>query len=312
MKTAKGDRRKGMDGREVVRVRVEDLMRTTSPPGPLPRAERMRRLRIEWWVMGTGYFEAGEKRAAKVRDLFAAIAPRYDLINDLQSLGMHRRWKRRVIELGEPGPGKRVLDVCCGTGDLAMAMAAEGAEVAAVDFTPEMLEIARRRAGLGTGTSGTGKGRPGREGEHPIRFIEGDAQQLPFAKDTFDIVTIGYGLRNLADWRRGLGEMHRVAKPGGRLLVLDFGKPPNAVWRGIYFAYLRCFVPVLGLAVAGNASAYRYILDSLKHYPAQDGVAQYMKELGLEQVRILSFLGGIMTINYGEKGRVKAHSDHEH
>jgi demethylmenaquinone methyltransferase/2-methoxy-6-polyprenyl-1,4-benzoquinol methylase len=131
--------------------------------------------------------------------------------------------------------------------------------------------------------------------------VQGDAQQLPFPDQSFDIVTVGYGLRNLADWRAGLKEMARVAKPGGRLLVLDFGKPENPLWRNIYFGYLRLFVPLLGLVVSGSASAYSYILESLKHYPAQKGVAATMDELGLKDVRIVNFLGGVMTINYGRK-----------
>ena len=114
-------------------------------------------------------------------------------------------------------------------------------------------------------------------------------------------MTVGYGLRNLADWKTGLGEMQRVAKPGGRLVVLDFGKPDNALWRGLYFGYLRLFVPCLGRIFCGNASAYRYILESLKHYPAQKGVATQMRELGLVEMQIINLLGGIMSINYGEK-----------
>ncbi len=119
--------------------------------------------------------------------------------------------------------------------------------------------------------------------------------------DAFDLVTIGYGLRNLASWETGLREMQRVAKPGGRLVVLDFGKPDNALWRGLYFGYLKLFVPCLGRIFCGNASAYAYILESLKHYPAQQGVGAKMRELGLVDVRVVSLLGGVMSINYGEK-----------
>lgn len=134
-----------------------------------------------------------------------------------------------------------------------------------------------------------------------VYFVRGDAQELPFRDNSFDIVTVGYGLRNLADWGRGVSEMSRVAKPGGRLLVLDFGKPDNAVWRTLYFAYLRLFVPCLGRVFCGSASAYGYILESLQHYPAQHGVSARMTQLGLANVRIVNLLGGVMTINYGEK-----------
>ena len=125
--------------------------------------------------------------------------------------------------------------------------------------------------------------------------------RLPFRTDTFDIVTVGYGLRNLSEWQTGLSEMQRVAKPGGRLLVLDFGKPANPLWRTLYFAYLRLFVPVLGKIFCGDSSAYAYILESLKHYPAQIGVADKMHELGLHRIRTINLLGGAMGINYGEK-----------
>ena len=239
--------------------------------------------------MGNEFFSPGEQRAIKVNELFARIAPRYDLINDLQSLGLHRRWKHRVVADAAPQPGKRALDICCGTGDLAFAMAAGGAEVVGLDFNAQMLAVAARRL------SGSGVRAP--------RFMQGDAMALPFPDAQFDIVTVGYGLRNLASWETGLNEMVRVAKPGARLLVLDFGKPDNAVWRAIYFGYLRLFVPLLGLLVCWNASAYAYILESLRHYPAQQGVAARMRDLGLIQVRVENFLGGAMSINFGFKAK---------
>ena len=127
--------------------------------------------------------------------------------------------------------------------------------------------------------------------------------QLPYPDAQFDIVTVGYGLRNLASWETGLSEMVRVAKPGARLLVLDFGKPDNALWRAAYFSYLRLFVPLLGLLVCRNASAYAYILESLRHYPAQRGVEAWMRERGLTQVRVDNFLGGAMSINYGVRAK---------
>lgn len=239
--------------------------------------------------MGNEFFSPGEQRAVKVNALFATIAPRYDIINDLQSLGLHRRWKRRVVAVAAPQPGERALDVCSGTGDLAFALAAAGAEVVGLDFSAPMLAIAARRL------SGSGVRAP--------RFMQGDAMHLPFPDAQFDIVTVGYGLRNLASWETGLNEMVRVAKPGARLLVLDFGKPANALWRAVYFSYLRLFVPLLGLLVCRNASAYAYILESLRHYPAQQGVATRMRGLGLIEVRVENFLGGAMSINFGVKAK---------
>ena len=141
---------------------------------------------------------------------------------------------------------------------------------------------------------------PGQEG--PV-FLQGDAQKIPFPENSFDIVTVGYGLRNLTLWERGLEEMHRVARPGARIIVLDFGKPANALWRALYFAHLKCSVPLIGLLFCGNAAAYSYILESLKHYPAQLAVAEKMRGLKLEKVRVIQLLGGAMAINYGEKSK---------
>ena len=239
--------------------------------------------------MANVYFAPGEKRAARVEELFARIAPRYDLLNDLQSFGLHRYWKRKVIRLAHAQPGQRALDLCCGTGDLTFALGRAKLMAVGLDFSSQMIAVAKKKAARSPEASCAG------------RFVRADTQELPFRESSFDVLTIGYGLRNLADWRRGLSEMLRVLAPGGRLLVLDFGKPDNALWRGVYFGYLRLAVPLLGLVFCGSASAYAYILESLKHYPAQNGVAATMRELGFTDVRIVSFLGGMMTINHGQK-----------
>ena len=240
--------------------------------------------------MSNVFYAPGEQRAAKVNDLFAAVAGRYDLLNDLQSFGLHRRWKRRVVDLAAVKPGDHALDLCCGTGDLALALARRGAKVVGLDFSGGMLEIAEKRRQKNL--------------ESPIadlKFIQGDAQQIPFPDRSFDIITVGYGLRNLTNWEAGLAEMTRVARSGARLVVLDFGKPPNAVWRTLYFAHLKISVPLLGGVFCGNAQAYAYILESLKHYPAQAGVAAGMRALKLANVRVINLLGGAMAINFGEK-----------
>jgi demethylmenaquinone methyltransferase / 2-methoxy-6-polyprenyl-1,4-benzoquinol methylase len=239
--------------------------------------------------VSNAFYDTGEQRAAKVSDLFATIARRYDLINDLQSFGLHRLWKRRVVQLAQIKPGNRALDLCCGTGDLALALAQQGAATTGLDFSQPMLEVAaQRQRNLKSQVSS-------------LNFIQGDAQQVPFPDGSFDVVTVGYGLRNLTSWERGLDEIFRVAKPGARLIVLEFGKPANALWRALYFAHLRCSVPLIGLLFCGNASAYAYILESLKHYPAQLAVAEKMRGLKLTSVRVINLLGGAMAINYGEK-----------
>lgn len=240
--------------------------------------------------MANVYYEAGPKRAEKVNDLFAAIAPRYDRINDLQSLGLHRWWKRRLVRLAQPKPGCKALDLCCGTGDVAFALARAGAEVVGLDFSEPMLQVARQRAGAEVKFQ---HGNP--------RFLQGDAMEIPFPDASFDIVTVSYGLRNLASWERGLEEMFRLAKPGGRLVILDFGKPDFVPWRWAYFAYLRFIVPVFGRIFCRDAHAYGYILESLQKYPAQRGVDAGLRKLGGRDVRLHSLLGGVMSLNVATK-----------
>jgi demethylmenaquinone methyltransferase/2-methoxy-6-polyprenyl-1,4-benzoquinol methylase len=236
------------------------------------------------------FYSPGPARAQRVNDLFAAIAPRYDLINDLQSFGLHRAWKRRLIQLAEVRPGAQALDLCCGTGDVAFALADAGALVTGADFSEAMLQVARQRL----------ENRSNRRQEVPT-FIHADALHLPFAANAFEVVTIAYGLRNLADFRAGLTEMLRVLKPGGKLLILDFGKPDFAPWRDVYFTYLRFFVPIFGKIFCGNSATHAYILESLKKYPAQKGVAAMLKELGCRDARIENLLGGVMSINTAVK-----------
>ena len=240
--------------------------------------------------MANKFFTPGEQRAARVDALFARIAPRYDLINDLQSFGLHRHWKRRLLGLARVQPGERVLDLCCGTGDVTLAFAARGARSCGLDFNAPMLAVAARRAAARP--PGTG---------HPPRWVRGDALRLPFADAQFDVVAISYGLRNLADFAGGLREMLRVTRPGGRLLVLDFGKPDHALWRGLYFAYLRTFVPLLGKIFCGDAATHGYILESLKNYPGQRAVAARLEALGCVNGKLIHLLGGMMSLNYAEK-----------
>lgn len=234
--------------------------------------------------MANPFYVEGEQRGEKVNDLFARVAPRYDLINDLQSFGLHRLWKRRLVRMTAVQTGERALDLCCGTGDIAFALARAGAQVSAVDFSEAMLQVAAQRSG-----------------DSNPQFQRGDAMQLAFEDGIFDVVTVGYGLRNLSNWETGLREMHRVAKPGARLLVLDFGKPDNAVLRSLYFAYLRVVVPVFGKLFCGDSATHAYILESLQRYPAQRGVAEAMQRLGCRDVRIVNLMGGAMSINYGVK-----------
>jgi len=238
--------------------------------------------------MDNKYISDGRERTTKVRDLFSRIAGRYDLVNDVMSLGLHRRWKRDTVRLGA-GAGKaplRWLDLCCGTGDMAfLAEKAAGARVVGADFTLPMLAVARGR-------------RPAEASR--AAFVEADALSLPFRDGSFDVVTVGYGLRNLADLPRGLAEMRRVLAPGGRAVALDFGKPSNPIASALYWGYLKIVMPAMGLLFQGDADTYAYIPASLARYPAQRGVEQLMREAGFVNVGYEDRLLGTMGINVGE------------
>ncbi|MGC8989638.1 MAG: ubiquinone/menaquinone biosynthesis methyltransferase, partial [Verrucomicrobiia bacterium] len=195
------------------------------------------------------YFVPGPQRAEKVKSLFDVVAGRYDLLNDLLSLGFHRHWKKRLARMANVGPSCRALDLCCGTGDVTFALSMEGAAVVGLDFSPRMLEAARTR------TESRKQQRRGAS-QGTVAYVQGDALRLPFCDQTFDAVTISYGLRNLASVENGLREMLRVAKPGGRVLVLDFGKPDSGLLRRCYGFFLRRVAPILGKLSKGGPEAY--------------------------------------------------------
>jgi demethylmenaquinone methyltransferase/2-methoxy-6-polyprenyl-1,4-benzoquinol methylase len=182
-----------------------------------------------------------------------------------------------LVELaGEPHD---VLDLCCGTGDLALRF---DGRVVGVDFTGEMLRVAATRT-------------------KRVRWVQADALRLPFRDNTFDVVSVGYGLRNLANLGMGLREILRVLRPGGRLLSLDFGKPESPALRRVYFGYLRTVLPVLGLMFCGDPDTYGYVLASLQDYPAQRGMREMMESCGYCDCGFEEFVGGIMAINFGGK-----------
>lgn len=240
--------------------------------------------------MTNKYLSYDDQRGPKVRAMFAKLAGRYDLLNDVLSLGLHRLWKRDAVRLslaGRTGPA-RLLDLCCGTGDLAFLAAAAvppGSRVAGLDFSLPMLGIARsRRVPAGPGPA----------------FAQGDALRLPFPEGSFDAVTMGYGLRNVADPLACLREVRRVLAPGGRLVVLDFGKPAHPVPRAVYGAFLRTVTPSLGWLFHGDADTYRYIPESLVRYPAQRGVRDLMEQAGFAEARYEDRMLGTMSLNAGE------------
>lgn len=236
----------------------------------------------------SSYFVEGEKRAERVSDLFSSIAHRYDLINDLQSGFLHRYWKLETVRFLKNIPGNRVLDICCGTGDVTELLAARGFSTVGADFNQEMLDVARSRV------SDFLSSYP--QDEAP-EYFRADALNLPFEDNSFGGATMCYGLRNLASFENGISEMVRVLKPGGKIAILDFGKPENPLWAQIYFKYLSLSVPLMGQIFAGDKKAYAYIIESLHKYPAKEFIASLLEKAGATQISVKSFLGGVMTLH---------------
>ena len=228
-----------------------------------------------------------DEKVRYVRRMFGAIAPRYDLANLFISAGLHRLWKRITIDLAGVPAGGRALDVCCGTGDLALLLARRvgpGGRVVGVDFTPEMLEIAGRRAA----SSGYGE---------VCRFVAGDAQAVPFPDDTFDAVTVGFGIRNVGHPEHALREWRRVLRPGGRLAVLEFSRPRNPLIRGLYDGYSFTVMPWLGRVATRHPDAYLYLPASVRRWPDQDAFGAMLRCAGFEQVRYRNFGSGITAVH---------------
>jgi demethylmenaquinone methyltransferase / 2-methoxy-6-polyprenyl-1,4-benzoquinol methylase len=234
------------------------------------------------------YLSYDGERAPKVREMFSRLAQRYDLVNDVMSFGMHRKWKQEAVQIALEGrkPSPRLLDLCCGTGDMCFYASEIGAgRIVGADFTLPMLAVAKRRAR----SEGPG-----------ARFAAADALRLPFPDGTFDAITVGYGLRNVADPRLALAEMRRVLAPGGRVVVLDFGKPDNPIAGALYGGYLRTMMPAVGWVFHRDPQTYSYIPDSLERYPAQRGVEKMMREVGFTNVRYENRLLGTMGLNLAE------------
>ena len=226
-----------------------------------------------------------EGKRQYVKRLFATIADRYDFITVVLSYGRDRRWKRRLIDLAAPSPGMRAADLATGTGDIAIALAEQGADVVGLDVTARMIELAVRRAAC----------RP------TARFLIGDMVALPFADGTFDLVTTGYGLRNVPDLAGAIAEIARVVRPGGQALSLDFDRPSNPLVRGAYLAYLSIVGGALGWLLHRDADTYRYIPASIRNYPGSEAVARLMEASGFARVRCYRILGGLMAIHQGVK-----------
>ena len=234
---------------------------------------------------------AVDKSDVRVRQMFGEIAPRYDALNHLLSLGIDRYWRWRTVRIAPPEGDGPILDLCTGTGDLALAYhaaAAGRAEIVGADFTHEMLVIARQK-GARLGAAGP-------------QFIEADAQRLPFVDNEFQLVTVAFGLRNVADTDCALREMARVCRPGGRVVVLEFSLPEASPWRLIYRWYFRHVLPRVGQALARNRhGAYNYLPQSVVEFPQGAQLAARMKVAGLAEVRYWPLSFGVATLYVGHK-----------
>jgi demethylmenaquinone methyltransferase/2-methoxy-6-polyprenyl-1,4-benzoquinol methylase len=219
-----------------------------------------------------------EGKRRYVRALFQKIADRYDFITIALSFGLDRRWKKRLVNVASPAAGARALDLATGTGDIAFALAARGADVVGLDITHRMLVLARAK--------------------RKEKFVVGDMQALPFPPQSFDIVTTGYGLRNVSSLTVAVDEIHRVLRPGGQLVSLDFNRPSNAVVRAAFLAYLTLVGAAFGWVLHRDADTYRYIPASILQYSDASAVARLLEARGFARATYHPILGGLMTIHH--------------
>jgi demethylmenaquinone methyltransferase / 2-methoxy-6-polyprenyl-1,4-benzoquinol methylase len=222
--------------------------------------------------------------------MFDRVAGRYDALNSVMTAGLHHRWRERAAERAQLGPGDSALDVCCGTGDLALELAgrvAPGGHVVGCDFSEPMLDLAREKA---------------RErGAQGVRFEWADALSLPYDADRFDAVTVGFGVRNLAELERGLSEMARVLRPGGRLVILEITQPTRPPLSTFYSLWFDRVVPLLG-GFSDDSEAYSYLPESVRGFPAPPRLAELMDGVGFSQIRWTVLAGGIIAIHSGVIG----------
>lgn len=219
-----------------------------------------------------------DKQPYEVARMFDDVARRYDLTNDVLSLGQDRRWRRHVLRMADPLPGERVLDLAAGTGTSSVPFARAGARVVPCDFSQGMLEVGKRvRPELG--------------------FVAGDATRLPFADRAFDVVTISFGLRNVVDPSAALVEMRRVTRPGGRLVVCEFSHPTWAPFRTVYVEYLMRALPAVARRVSSSPDSYVYLAESIQAWPDQRGLAQQVSAAGWGPVEWVNLSGGVVALH---------------
>jgi len=231
-------------------------------------------------------FSSPERKRQYVRSLFATIADRYDLITVLLSGGLDKRWKRRLVtEIPSPANAS-VLDLACGTADIPFEAAAAGSRVVGLDITPRMVRLASLKP---------------QRFRHRVSFVTGDMMALPMRDESFDVVTTGYGLRNVPDLAGALAEIHRVLRPGGLLLSLDFDRPTNRIVRSVYLTYLTVVGSALGAVLHGDPDTYRYIPESIQRYPGAAGVCALARKTGFGRCAHSPVLGGFLALHSASK-----------
>ncbi|WP_395340383.1 bifunctional demethylmenaquinone methyltransferase/2-methoxy-6-polyprenyl-1,4-benzoquinol methylase UbiE [Ningiella sp. W23] len=232
-----------------------------------------------------------DKKVNMVADVFHSVAAKYDIMNDVMSLGIHRLWKRYTIDCSGVKSGQRVLDLAGGTGDLAAKFSrivGEDGQVVLADINESMLQVGKEKL--------TNMGIIGN-----IEYVQANAEDLPFPDNHFDLITIAFGLRNVTDKSAALESMFRVLKPGGRLLVLEFSKPTTEALSKIYDSYSFHVLPKMGKLIADDEGSYRYLAESIRMHPDQDTLEQMMKDVGFEQTTYHNLTGGIVALHRGFK-----------
>ena len=229
-------------------------------------------------------------RAADVQNMFDRIAGRYDLMNRVMTLGIDRRWRHAAVRAAKVDPSTRALDVCCGTGDISFLLAEAGAEhVTGLDFSANMLEQARKRQRSHRDPAGAER----------IEFVQGDALALPFEDDSFDVVTVSFGVRNVEDLALAFREFARVGRPGARIVCLEITRPKSRLANRFYDIWFDRVVPLLGAIVSRDKAAYTYLPESTKSFPRPPQLAEVIRSAGIGEVKWRRFGGGIVALHHG-------------
>ena len=218
-----------------------------------------------------------------VSKMFDGVANRYDFLNDLLSLGRTKAWRKVVTSIIGPKPGLKILDIAAGTGSSTRPLVDAGADVIALDFSAGMIEIGRKR-------------------NKDIKFVQGDALNLPFEENTFDVTTISFGLRNTSNIDLALKDSLRVTKSGGKIVIAEFSHPSNSIFRFIYLNYLMKAIPIISKKISKNPDAYVYLAESIRAWPNQDGLASKMRDAGWKSVAWQDLTFGIVAVHIGFKG----------